>query len=134
MAKNIEYGYYSRLLNKPFDSVDELIIAETEYKKAHDAEEKAKAEKKNRADEIQTAYSDYLAVYEAAKKRIKEVSKEENDKIREAYRKYEELKAKFIKDYSSYHMTYTNNNGTKFVSVSELFDEMMRSIPEMLHW
>lgn len=134
MVKNTDYGYYSKLLSKPFDTVDELVAAEAEYKKAHEAEEKAKAEKKARADEIQAAYSAYLAAYEAAEKRIKEVSKEENDKVRGAYKKYEELKAKFIKDYNSYHMTYTNKNGEKAVSISDLFEEMFNSMPDIFHW
>lgn len=90
------YGYYSKLTKKVYDSYDDFSRAEEEYEKAHQKEIALKEEKKSRADEIDKAYED----------------------MRKAIDHYNELVNKFVKDYGSYHKTYSNFIRTP----SDLFD------------
>lgn len=84
--------YLSEKTNKVYDSVEELEHAE----KAHEAVQKEKQqqreERTQRAKEIEDAYKNYL-----------------------------ELKAKFIEDYGSYHMTLTEKD-LPSVSIGSLLD------------
>lgn len=63
-----EYGYYSRLLEKPFDSIEELYAAEAAYKNAQRAKEAKAAQKKADA----TAVEDSFKALNAARKQYKE--------------------------------------------------------------
>ena len=83
--------YFSEKLNKVFDTAKECKEAEV----AFDKEEAEKVEKR-----------------EARAARAKEVE--------DAYKKYQELLQKFIKDYGSFHMTI--NDGT---SIFDLFDNFI---------
>lgn len=109
----VSYGYYSKLLNKPFDTVDELVAAETKYNEAHAAELRAKEEKKAAADKVNEAYKHYLEVCDKA-----------NKEIREAKAAYFKERQAFIDKYHSYHMTYTNDNGREEITINDLFDEV----------
>ena len=80
--------YYSEKLKKVYDKVEELDTAEKEYDEAHAAEIAKQKERKARAEEIN----------EARKEVIK------------AQERYDELINKFVKDYGSYHATYTNSD------------------------
>ena len=108
---SLSYGFYSKLLNKPFDTLEALQEAELEYRKEHDEKLKLSEEKKARAKEIEDAY-----------KELVQVKKECNEKIREADKKYNDLVNKFIKDYKYYHMTYTDDGVKNAVTVSDLLD------------
>lgn len=79
--------YLSEILNKTFESVEELEAAEKEYLDKQAEKEAAKAERKRRADEVSAAY----------------------EEIRKAQEKYEKLLSAFLKDYKTYHTTYTTN-------------------------
>ena len=92
-----DFSYYSKLLKKPFDTLEALQKAEDEFKKAHEAELKAKEEKSTAAKEIQDAYVAY-------RKLIIEHKKAED----EAYSNYLKKRNEFIKKYGSYHMTYSS--------------------------
>lgn len=94
------YGYYSKLTKKVYDSYDDLNEAEEEYEKAHQKEIALKEEKKNRADEINKAYED----------------------MRKAINHYNELVNKFVKDYGSYHKTYSNFINTPIDFLDCFFD------------
>ena len=109
----LSYGFYSKLLNKPFDSLEQLQSAELEYRKANDEKLKAAEEKKARAKEVEEAYKNML-----------QVRKECNEKIREADKKYNDLVDAFVKDYKYYHMTYTDDGTRDKVYVSDLFDSL----------
>ena len=80
----------SEKTKQEYPTVEECLAAEKEYdemvaKKKAEAEERAKM-KRSRAAEVEEAYK----------------------KAVEAERTYVELRNKFIKDFGSFHMTYSN--------------------------
>lgn len=103
------YGYYSKVLNKPFDTVEELEKAENEYQLEVKAKEDKVAQRKERANEVQDAYKELI---ETRKKAYKEISDAED--------KYYTLRNKFVDDYGSYHMSYTNDNGKEVFSTDTM--------------
>lgn len=86
--------YYSEKVKKMFDSVEDLDTAEKEF------DEKAQKE---------------LALREERKARAVEVE--------DAYKKYLDLRSKFVKDYGSYHMTLTEKDLPTTASIFDLFDK-----------
>ena len=70
--------FYSEVLKKTFQTEEECLKAEKEFEEKHAAELKAKEEKAAKAKEIEQAYKHYI-----------------------------ELRDAFVKEYGSYHMTYT---------------------------
>lgn len=84
--------FYSELLKKYFDTKDECLKREDEYTKAHEAELKAKEEKKALAKEVEEAYKDYI-----------------------------EKRTKFIDKYGSWHATYTADD-FPFKTLTSFFD------------
>lgn len=96
------YGFYSKLLNKPFDTLDELKAAEDEYNKAHNAELKAKEERQADVIAVQDAAKAYLAIAAESKAKREELAKAEQ----EAYEAYREQLNDFASKHSGYHLTY----------------------------
>ncbi len=84
--------YYSDTLKKLYETEEELKKEEAAFEEKHALELKKKEERANRAKEVE-----------------------------EAYKKYLDLRSKFVKDYGSYHMTITEND-LKDLSVNSLFD------------
>lgn len=84
--------FYSEVTKGFYDSAKSCEEAEKEYNKALDEKkekEKAlKAKRKTRAKELEDAYK----------------------AIKEAEKKYSKLRNQFIKDYGSYHMTFTDSD------------------------
>lgn len=84
--------YYSELLKKTYDSEKDCLKAEKEYNEKLEAEEKRKKEltenRKARAKEVEEAYK---AVCEAQKH-------------------YNELRNQFVRDYGSFHMTFSSDD------------------------
>ena len=105
------YGFYSKLLKKPYDSLEELKEAESAYLKANEEKLQLTEQKKARAKEVEDAYLEYRKVVE-----------DSYNKIAEAEKKWVELRNKFAKDYNGYHMTYTNIDGKKSVTFSDVLD------------
>lgn len=75
--------YYSDVTKKYYESEDALVAAETEVIKAQKAAEEKNKVRKERAQEVETAYKVVV----------------------DAQKKYLDLRNKFIKDYGSYHTT-----------------------------
>ena len=110
--------YYSEVLNKQFDSEEELLAAEQVYLDAEVAkvqkEAKLKAERTERAKEVEQAYKDYNDAYDKA------VDKENH---------YIELLNAFISDYGSFHMTFRNSEdkvNNSLESIREIFRNFFR--------
>lgn len=81
----MELLYYSKKLNQTFKTPEACEAAEAEYDKK-EAEKKALSEKRStRAKEIEAAFK----------------------KSQEAHKEYQKLLKDFIKDFGSYHATYT---------------------------
>ena len=95
--------FYSEITRKYYDTADECTTAECEYNKAVE-EAKAKkealvAERKERAKEVENAYA----------------------AVRDAEKKYNELRKDFIKDYGSFHMTFSSADDDFFTEIREFF-------------
>lgn len=102
------YGFYSKLLKKPFDSVEELKAAEDEYNKAHAVELRAKEERKAEAEDVkaaitarveaeieakkakQEAYKIYLEACDKADKSVSEAKAKESEKLTAFCKKHPE--------------------------------------------
>ena len=96
--------YVSEITGKAYDSEkdcleDEKIFKEKEKKKKA-AEEKKAAERSERAKEVEKAY----------------------EKVVEANKAYRDVLSKFIKDYGSFHMTYSDTNNL----IDDVFDSVFR--------
>ena len=102
------YGYYSKVLNKPFDSLEELKAAELK----HESEKKEALMKSNKrkdaAHEIEEAYKSYLDILEKTNKELADYYSSVKKKQDDAYNKFVDLKNKFIEDYGSFHMTFVD--------------------------
>ena len=85
--------YYSEELKKVFDSVEDLENAEKEQEEKKAHELALREEKKERAHEVEDAYKKYL-----------------------------ELRSKFINDYGSYHMSLTEKDLPKVNSIFDLLE------------
>lgn len=113
------YGFYSKVLNKPFDTVEELKEAEVEFAKAHEAELKAKEEKKAAAKAVEDAATLRITAEIEAKKQKAEAYKhylETCDAIDAKVNETREAENKALKDfcdkYGSFHTTLTIGNTT----------------------
>ena len=105
--------YKSKLLNKYYDSWDELQAAENEYNKAHEAELKAKAERKAESEKVREAITARVKAQLAAKKAKTEAYRayckacDDAEKLVEEKREVEEkeLKAFCKKHPDGFHET-----------------------------
>ena len=110
--------YRSKLLNKYFDNYNDLVKAENDYKAAHEAELKAKAEKEAALAELKEAYANYVKVLD-----------EKNKAVSEAWQKYAEKRDEFANKYDGYRITYRSNTDTsgkktEEISVSDVLDDI----------
>lgn len=107
--------YHSKVLNKYYESYEDMLREEAEFKRQNEVKLKAQEEKKARAEEVKAAYEGYC---KAKKEAAKMVSEAED--------KWLDLRAKFINDYHGYHMTYTNIDGHEEVTFGDLLDLMFK--------
>ena len=91
--------YYSENLKKLFDTEKDLKEAEAKYEVALKCKADLKTEKKKRAEEVENAYKETL-----------EIKKEYAKKLDEAEAEFIKLKNNFVKDYGSFHMTYSSSD------------------------
>ena len=96
--------YVSEITGKTYDSEKDCLEAEKifkeEEKKKKEAEEKKAAERSERAKEVEKAY----------------------EKVVEANKAYRDVLNRFIKDYGSFHMTYSDTNNL----IDDVFDSVFR--------
>lgn len=131
-TKEVEdFGYYSKLLKKPFDTKEELKAAEKEYNDAHAVELKKAEERKTEAKEIEEAikhrdelleksyktkndaYRTYLEAVESARKAYEETCGSVEAETREAAKAVDEKLREFCKKYpGGYHATIKYDDGT----------------------
>lgn len=112
--------YYSELLKRPFDTVEELENAEKEKKEQITALKVKTEERTTRAKEVENAYKNYI---ETKKKLFEEIDNSYND--------YLKLRDKFVEDYGSFHMTYTNKNGDETYSLTDAFKTVNDVLTEL---
>lgn len=86
--ETLDYGFYSRVLNKPFDSLSELKRAEEAYYAEQKAKEDKVAQKKTDAQKVEDAFKALNAARKAYKEELTQLSKEyseELDKLKQAF-------------------------------------------------
>lgn len=110
-----EFCYYSKLLNKPFDTLKELQEAEAEFHKANEEKEKLASEKKARAEEIKLLKSKTIEARKEAQKLIKEADDAYNKAVDE-----------FIRDYGSYHESYYNDGKREVITINDVIDSFFK--------
>jgi hypothetical protein len=117
------YGYYSKLLKTPFDSVEELKEAERNYYAEQKAKEDAAAQKKADALKVEEAFkalnqakkdykhnmqaltSSYCAELKKLKESLEESKMTLNTRLQEAENCYENELKTFSDKYGSFHLT-----------------------------
>jgi chromosome segregation ATPase len=120
---NVEYGYFSKLLKEPFDSIEELQEAEEAYNEKLKAKEDAAATKKADAKKVEDAFKALNAARKSYKEDLAQLTKEYaesldnlkkafelgkkdiHDKLAEAEDVYSEALKEFTTKYDSYHVT-----------------------------
>lgn len=122
--KEFSYGYYSKVLNKPFDTLEELRKEEQEFLAVEEAKRQAAEARKNKAavvekafkelnaaklvynEEVTALYSELAKNIEAAKVAYNEGIKKSNEKLDTAQVTYNEALNKFIEEHpEGYHLT-----------------------------
>ena len=95
--------FYSEVTKQLYDNEKDLIKAEEKIAAEEQAKKAKDAEKGKRAKEVEAAYKASV----------------------EAQNKFNELKNKFIEDYGSFHMTYTEKKPAVKASensITDIFD------------
>jgi dsDNA-specific endonuclease/ATPase MutS2 len=118
-----KYGYYSRLLKEPFDTLKELEEAEEAYYAKQKAKEDAAAKKKTDAKVVEDAFKalnaarkvykedltqltkEYAESLENLKKAFELGKKDIHNKLAEAEETYQTALKEFTDRYDSYHIT-----------------------------
>ena len=72
----VEYGYFSKLLKEPFDTIEELKEAEEVYTAKMKAKEDAAAQKKADATKVEDAFKTLNAARKAYKEDLTQLTKE----------------------------------------------------------
>jgi chromosome segregation ATPase len=75
-TNNIGYSFYSRVLEKPFDSLCELSAAEAKHFEALKAKEDAAAQKKTDALKVEAAFKALNAARKTYKEELTQLTKE----------------------------------------------------------
>lgn len=109
--------FYSEKTKKLYDSQNELESGEKEFAEKEAEKAKLAEARKTRAEAIEAAYKDLVDTRKSA---MEEATK----KIKEKEDAYYELRSAFIKDYGSYHMTYSSTNAGDRISVSDFIDSV----------
>jgi chromosome segregation ATPase len=120
---DLGYSFYSRVLNKPFDSVEELAKAEAAYYNELKAKEDKAAQKKADAKKVEDAFKALNAARKAYKEDLTSLTKEYSEELEHLKKAYElgkkDITSKlakaeeaylaelneFTKKYDNYHMT-----------------------------
>lgn len=130
--ENAEEGVcvYSRLLSKPFDSLEELKAAEDNYKKENAEKLKAAETRKARAQEVDdaikhrdelikrereskaSAYKEYLTAIDEAKKKYLDICNKSDEDVKEAQKDVDDKLKAFCADYGGYHTTIKYDDGS----------------------
>ena len=132
-----DYGYYSRVLNKPFDSIEELRAAEEAHLKEIRAKEDKVAQKKADAQKVEDAFKalnaarkvykdNLLALTERYSKDLQEMKAafeqnkhDEQRVLAEAEENYSKALKEFTSKYDSYHVTLKDGDFETTISGSQ---------------
>jgi chromosome segregation ATPase len=85
----VGYSYYSRVLEKPFDSIEELKEAEAAYYDKLKAKEVAANAKRNEAKKVEDAFKALNAARKTYKEELAQLTKEYADSLEHLKKAYE---------------------------------------------
>lgn len=122
------YGFYSKVLKKPFDTLEELEQAEKEYNELHAVEIAKVEEKKDLAKKVEESYKNYLNTYTKCNNEFKDLQKKLNEEVAKAKNEYTELKNEFIKKYGSFHMTYKDEEPKVEINNDEVNEDFILDV------
>lgn len=135
---DIAYGYYSKLLNKPFDSVAELREAEAVYYAEQKAKEDKAAAKKADAQKVEDAFKALNTARKEYKKNITQLTneysaeitriknafelgkKDIHDKLAAAEDAYSKALKEFTEKHQQYHLTLRDGDFETTISGSHM--------------
>ena len=114
------YGFYSRILNKPFDSVAELREAEAAYFAEQKAKEDKVAQKKADAQKVEDAFKALNAARKIYKESLTQLTKEYSEELTNLKKAFElgkkdcqdklaaaeEAYSKALKEFTEKHDTF----------------------------
>ena len=86
--ETINYGFYSKVLQKPFDSLSELMAAEEAYQAEQKAKEEKVSQRKADAQKVEDAFKALNVARKVYKDNLKQLTKEyaeELENLKKAY-------------------------------------------------
>ena len=106
--ETINYGFYSKVLNKPFDSLSELKAAEETYYKEQKAKEDKAAQKKADAQKVEDAFKALNAARKTFKEELTQLTTEYTEALADLKKAYETGKADIHNTLAKAEDTYEN--------------------------
>ena len=88
-AEQLNYGFYSRVLNKPFDSLVELREAEARYLAEIKAKEEKAAAKKADAQKVEETFKALNAARKEYKEKLTQLTKEYSEELTKLKKAFE---------------------------------------------
>ena len=154
--ETINYGFYSKVLSKPFDSLSELMAAEDAYQAEQRLKEDAAAQKKSDARKVEDAFKALNEARKVYKEDLTQLTKEFseeldhlkkafdlgkehiNEKLAAAEDAYSAALKEFTTKYENYHMTLkdgdfettisSTSNTSKSAKTSEVYSDLFKWI------
>lgn len=102
----VEYGYYSKLLKEPFDTIEELQEAEEAYYAKQKAKEDAAAMKKADAQKVDDAFKALNATRKSYKEDLTQLTKEYAESLENLKKAFELGKKDIANKLSEAEKTY----------------------------
>ena len=138
------YGFYSKVLNKPFDTLEELQAAEEKVLMEQEAKAKAAADRKTEAAKVEEAFKARNAARREYNSKVMEARKAYNTTLVEAKKAFDAAineataakdKAEVeyntaLKEFTDKHQTYhmTLKDGDNVMTISNQSDKGYESI------
>ena len=128
--------YYIEILNKNFDTIEELEKEEKAEQEKKVLVSKEKEERQKAVAEVQDAANDYLKL--VAKNN--EVRNQLKEKENAAYNEYKNKLSDFSKTHKNYHLSYTYNGDNvefkveeiRYVSAKEYMEQQNAIVRKMM--
>ena len=136
-SNDVEFMVYSKLLQKPFNNIQELKEAEKAYKLEERKKEEAKLARKQEASKVEEAFKEfnmvkksyneivgeakkkYAATISKAKSELAEVVKRESEKLEKTEDAYTKALDEFTKTHpEGYHLTLKDGDNVTTISRS----------------
>ena len=89
IQQDVNYGFYSRVLQKPFDTLSELMAAEAAYYNEQKAKEDKAAQKKADAQRVEDAFKALNAARKVYKEDLSQLTKEYAEELEELKKAFE---------------------------------------------